>query len=156
MRRSIALFIIVALCIGLVGCFQMDNIPKNTHNQATEGPKYDTAYPDAVLVAEANVITVEKATEDLFENMHHKCLQVGVVTFDNLTLSYPDLGSIFPFNMNMETKTIVLKLFISTLPIPMDAVSLFSQRPILTFGRSIRRLPPWKNGHMMMMTRTFL
>ena len=63
-------------------------------NLETEAPKIDTAYPDAVSRAPLNVITVEKAEEDLRENKQHECLENGTVTFDTVTYEYPTLDSV--------------------------------------------------------------
>lgn len=97
-KKIITVILMVCMSAGVCACSNQngtyDEHQKSEAHSETQTPKYNTAYPDDVLVAEANVITVEKATEDLLENMHHECLQVGVVTFDNLTLSYPDLDSI--------------------------------------------------------------
>lgn len=97
-KKIIALILVVCISVGACACSN-HNWLYNGHQKSeahgkTQTLKYDTDYPDDVLVAEANVITVEKATEDLLKNMYHECLQVGVVTFDNLTLSYPDFDSI--------------------------------------------------------------
>lgn len=92
MKKVLAAILLVCLSVSVCAC----GSPKGNVKipQTTEGPKYDTAYPDDVLVAEANVITVEKAKKDLLENMYHKCLQVGIITFDKLTFKYPDFDSV--------------------------------------------------------------
>lgn len=63
-------------------------------NLETEAPKIDTAYPDAVSRAPLNVITVEKAEEDLRKNKRHECLENGTLTFDTVTYEYPNLDSV--------------------------------------------------------------
>ena len=91
-KKIIVVILMVCMSIDVCACSNQ----KGTYNEyqeseahsETQPPKYDTAYPDDVLDFGANVITVEQALKDLLEHKYHECLQIGKITFDNLTTSY--------------------------------------------------------------------
>lgn len=63
------------------------------YTKVTEGIKYDTAYPDDVVVCSGNYITVEMAQQDLLDKRHDDCLEYGTIIFDNVTYNYSSMDS---------------------------------------------------------------